>query len=230
MLLERARGSSATLGPTISRGRAWPVAAACGLVMAAQAGAMEAGVGSAPGTWSVGVMAGEALNHNLVDLVPKALQGQLDFEPSHVAGVVIRRGIEPPEWLAGWGRARDIGISTSLELTVLKSRGLATNSEVALDWRPGFTPWQWGPVSVEFAWGLGVSHSFGKPWSDYTDPDRPEGHRTLMHMAPEMAFRHQSLPDTSLSLRVHHRSGLYGVFAPRRVGSNHLSLVLMHAF
>jgi hypothetical protein len=83
---------------------------------------------------------------------------------------------------------------------------------------------------VEFAWGLGLSQTSGRPWSDYTDPDKPKGYRTLFHMAPEVALRFSGLPDTSLALRVHHRSGLYGVFAPRRVGANHLALVLMQRF
>lgn len=201
-----------------------------GLMAALPAAAAPAAAASGAGAWSVGLMATEAVNHNLPDLLPKAFRGELDFEPAHLRGVVLRRGLEPPRFLADWGAAHDIPVSTSLELSLLHSNGLADNSEVALDWRPAFTPWRWGPVSFELAWGLGVSHSFGQPWSDYTDPERPEGYRTLFHMAPEVALQHQDLPGWSLSLRLHHRSGLYGLFGPRRVGSNHLGLVLMRAF
>jgi hypothetical protein len=184
----------------------------------------------APSPWSVGLLAGHALNANLVDLLPQALQGELEFADSRLGGLVIRRDISPPNWLSQWGQAHQMPVATSLELSVLKSSGLATNTELALDWRPAFTPWQWPALSVEFAWGLGLSQTSGRPWSDYTDPDKPKGYRTLFHMAPEVALRFSGLPDTSLALRVHHRSGLYGVFAPRRVGANHLALVLMQRF
>jgi hypothetical protein len=210
--------------------------AACGAAFACVLGAVPAWAAapaaglSGPGAWSAGLLAAEALNHNLPDLLPKAFRGELDFEPAHLRGIVLRRGLTPPGFMADWGAAHDIPVSTSLELSLLHSNGLADNSELALDWRPAFTPWRWGPVSFELAWGLGISHSFGQPWSDYTDPDRPEGYRTLFHMAPEIAFQHQELPGWSLSLRLHHRSGFYGLFGPRRVGSNHLGLVLMREF
>lgn len=206
-------------------------AAVAGLCLAAAAPVAQAADRmNLPGSWAAGLFAGEALNHNLLDLLPKAVQGELDFEPAHLAGVVIRRGIEPPSFFAEWGARHDIPVSTSLELTLVKSRGLADNTEVTLDWRPSMTPWTWGPVSFELAWGIGVSHSFGQPWSDYTDPDKPEGYRTLFHMTPEIALHHADLPDWSLAMRVHHRSGIYGLAGPRRVGSNHLALVLMHGF
>ena len=186
--------------------------------------------GAPPGAWSVGVLGGEALNHNLQEVVPKALSGELQFEPAHLSGLVLRLSLEPPADLASWAASQDVGLSTSLELGLLQASGRAGNTELTLDWRPAFTPWQWGPVALEFAWGAGLSYSLGRPWSDYTDPDRPGGYRLLFHMAPEIALQHSDLPDWSLSLRLHHRSGLYGLFGPRRVGSNHLVLLLMHRY
>lgn len=192
--------------------------------------ALAQAVAPTPNPWSIGLLAGQALNANLVDLLPQAVRGDLDFADARVGGLVIRRDLTPPGLLSDWGAAHQVPVSTSLELSLLKSSGLATNTELALDWRPAFTPWQWSAVSLEFAWGLGLSQTSGRPWSDYTDPDKPQGYRTLFHMAPEVALRFSGLPDTSLALRVHHRSGLYGVFAPRRVGANHLALVLMQRF
>jgi hypothetical protein len=222
--------SSARYSPTPPWRRLLIAALASTVGMAASPAAQATDTLNLPGNWSAGLFAGEALNDNLVDVLPKAIQGDLDFEPARLAGVVIRRGIEPPAFFAEWGARNDILVSTSLELTLVKSRGLTHNTELALDWRPSVTPWRWGPVSFEFAWGFGVSQSFGQPWSDYTDPDKPEGYRTLFHMTPEIALHHADLPNWSLAMRIHHRSGIYGLAGPRKVGSNHLALVLMHGF
>lgn len=204
------------------------LAAGLGLCLGGQAGPMA--FAAPPGAWSMGVLGGEALNHNLKEVLPKALSGELQFEPAHLGGLVLRLSLEPPAEMAAWATQQDIGLSTSLEVGLLKASGLVDNTELTLDWRPALTPWQWGPVALEFAWGVGLSYSLGRPWSDYTDPDQPGGYRLLFHMAPEIALQHSALPDWSLSLRLHHRSGLYGLFGPRRVGSNHLMLMLMHRF
>jgi hypothetical protein len=204
------------------------LAGALGLTGAWASQAAPPAFGAPPGAWSVGVIGGQALDHNLPEVLPKGLSGELSFEPARVGGLVLRLSLEPPAEMADWAERQDVGLTSSLELGLLQASGLANNTELTLDWRPAFTPWQWGPVALEFAWGVGVSYSLGRPWSDYTDPDRPDGHRLLFHMAPELALQHSALPDWSLSLRLHHRSGLYGLFGPRRVGSNHLVLVLMH--
>jgi hypothetical protein len=199
--------------------------AVCAMALLAGTGARAADVGAVP--WSVGVFAGEGVQSDLLQILPDAIRGRLDFQPAHAEGLVVRYDIAAPEGMANFGREHDLGVSTSVELSILKMRGLTHGTEVALDWRPAIMPWHMGPVRVEFAWGLGFSHSFGAPWSDYTDPDKPQGYSSLFHMAPEMAFRTE---DWSLSLRIHHRSGMYGLFAPRKVGSNHVGLLLMHHF
>jgi hypothetical protein len=193
---------------------------------------VSAAANAEPGAsrWTIAVLGGEALNHNLPQILPKALQGDLEFKSAHLAGVIVRRDLAVPEGMAAWGHAHGMLIRTSLELDLLKASGLATNTEVTLAWRPVVTPWPEAPLRVEFAWGVGLSQSFGQPWSDYSDPDQPGGYRTLFHMAPEMALRWRDMPEASVALRIHHRSGLYGVFGPRRVGANHLSLVLAWDF
>jgi hypothetical protein len=183
-----------------------------------------------PPQWSMGIMGGEALNHNLTEILPKAVEGDLEFKPAHLAGVMVRRELEVPETFAAWGRAHGVLTRTSLELDLLKGGGLVHNTELVLAWRPAVTPWPDQPVQVEFAWGIGASQSFGEPWSDYTDPDHPKGYRSLFHMSPEIALRWRDNPSWSLAMRINHRSGMYGIFAPRRVGSNHLMLVLAHDF
>jgi hypothetical protein len=183
-----------------------------------------------PAPWSFGVLGGEALNHNVLEILPKAVQGKLEFKPAHLAGVMVRRELDTPEGFATWGRAHGMLTRTSLEVDLLKGGGLVDNTEVVVAWRPAVTPWPEQPVQVEFAWGMGVSQSLGTPWSDFVDPDHPNGYRTLFHMSPEIALRWRDAPDWSLTLRIHHRSGLYGVFGPRRVGSNHLMLALVRDF
>lgn len=198
--------------------------------LAAVPAAAQAQAAAAESNWSLGLLMGEGVNSNLLEILPDAVRGRLDFPGAHIGGLVIRRKIPAPAWLVNWGATHDIPVSTSVEASVLKASGLATNGELALDWRPSITPWHVGSVGFEIGWGIGVSQAFGKPWSDYTDPAKPDGYRTLFHMAPEIALRDAKLPDWSLALRIHHRSGIYGVVGPRRVGSNHLSVVVMHDF
>lgn len=231
--MNQRRGMLVRAGPAVNPRRLTPpalLALAAGLGLCLGCQAAPAAFAAPPGAWSVGVLGGEALNHNLQEVLPKALSGELQFEPAHLRGLVLRLSLEPPTEMAEWATRQDIGLSTSLEMGLLQASGLVDNVELTLDWRPALTPWQWGPVALEFAWGVGLSYSLGRPWSDYTDPDQPGGYRLLFHMAPEIALQHSALPDWSLSLRLHHRSGLYGLFGPRRVGSNHLMLMLMHRF
>lgn len=180
--------------------------------------------------WSFGLFGGEAANHNLTEMLPKALSGDFEFKSAHLGGLIVRRELPTPGWLQRFGAWASTPVGNSVEIGLYKASGLADNSELTIDWRPAIRPGQIGPITLEFAWGLGYSHSFGKPWTDYTDPNRPGGYRNLFHMTPEIAFIPTAAPNWSLALRVHHRSGIYGVAAPRRAGSNHLALVLTHAF
>lgn len=212
-------------------GPVWHVALLSAVAAAAALGAAPAHAGSdASGTWTVGVLGGEGLNHNFANLLPEAVKGNLDFQPAHLAGLVVQRELALPGGWADWAGRHGMQTRTSVEVDLLKGGGLVDNTELDILWRPAVTPWPELPLQVELSWGIGVSQSFGQPWSDYTDPDKPRGYRTLLHMSPQMAFRWHDLPDWALALRIQHRSGLYGVFAPRRVGSNHMALVLTHDF
>jgi hypothetical protein len=175
--------------------------------------------------WSIGWLAAKAVNADLVTMPEKALRGDLDMVPSYLNGLVVRRRLDGPTGLIQWAQSHGMQMNFQLELDWLRAHGETHNTDWVLAWRPSLAPWPDSAVSVEFAWSLGVSHSVGKPWSDYTDPDRPQGYRTLLHMGPEIALHPHAIPNLGLALRVQHRSGMYGLIAPRRVGSNHLALL-----
>lgn len=191
-----------------------------------------AGTASAAGDsdWSAGVFVGQAVKGNLSDILPRAFTGKLDFQTAYASGVLLRYELAKPGWLSDWSQRHGWPLSSSLEFGALQMSGLTHNTELDLDWRPAITFWQPGRFQIETAWGIGLSHSFGKPWSDYEDPEHPQGYKTLFHMTPELALRNEDLPGWSLGLRLHHRSGIYGTVAPRKVGSNHVGLVLMRQF
>ncbi len=174
--------------------------------------------------WSLGVAVGQALDSNLPEVIPNALKGDLEFGPAYLNGLLVRRDLGETDPIGAWIRGAGVPLATSIELFAAKAHGETSNVEVALDWRPALTLWSAGSWGVDLAWGLGVTHSFGKPWSDYYDPDRPEGYRTLFHMAPELALRYGAW---TAGLRIHHGSGLYGIVAPRHVGWNYLTLTLV---
>lgn len=184
----------------------------------------QAAPGDAPGAWTLGMVAGRAVDSNLFDIVPQGLGGDLKRVDSHLYGGLVRRELPAPGWLADWG------VSTSVELTVAHATGIAHNTDVALDWRPALSLWQFDGGTLDLAWGFGLLHSFGEPWSDYVDPDRPRGYRNFVHMAPELVLRWGPQREWGLGLRVHHRSGMYGLLAPRRVGANYPAVTLTRQF
>jgi hypothetical protein len=178
--------------------------------------------------WTLGLVGARAVDSNLGDLLPKLVKGELVTKNAELTGLLLRRSLEPPATWRRWADANGRVVSNGVELGLYKGSGLVSNTELTLDWRPAIRPWPGQSLDVEFAWGIGVSHSFGQAWTDMRNP--PSGYRTLLHMAPELVLKPTALPDWSLALRIHHRSGAYGLIGPKHLGSNHAALVLAHDF
>lgn len=218
-----ARPLVATLGLTAAI--AWAPAARAQTDTAAPATDTEAPI------WSVGVFGGKLYKDNLLDLIPHAVSGDLRGQDSDIAGVVVRRSLDNPGWVRAWGEWGGMPVFTGLEFGALHHNGELHFNEVVAGWRIGATGIQWRGLKVDVAGSFGLSHAFDKP--PYDNPDRTDdqdNYATLFYMAPEIAFRHDALPGWALALRIHHRSGIYGLVAPSHVGSNHVGLLLTRDF
>lgn len=78
-----------------------------------------------------------------------------------------------------------------------------------------------GPLRVNAAGGAGLSHAFGTPAYEDADPSEPDRrYRTQFLLVLETEWSLAQAPAWSLVTRIHHRSGVYGLIAPSKVGSN----------
>ncbi len=89
------------------------------------------------------------------------------------------------------------------------------------------------PVNFDIAAGIGFSYAFGTP--TYEDPvvsddGTLEYYRFQSYLHFDLEIYTPSLESLHLLLRVHHRSGIYGLIAPPKVGSNFVGAGLVYYF
>lgn len=181
---------------------------------------------------SVTVYAGQGANHNLRELPNKIITGNLDWDKSYLAAL-------------GFGKIRGTlgqsiesfqdtplaSLRHGYETVVVKHLGLQSNAEVGAAYMlktPDLEMWKLG---VNFGAGAGLSYALGNP--SYEDgPDNDPGRRYRMQLLAlfELEWRMIGIDNLSIITRVHHRSGVYGLIAPRHVGSNFLAAGMRYKF
>jgi hypothetical protein len=165
--------------------------------------------------------------------VPKAIfSGDWKEEPSYFTGVGLGKtrstlGDSFPSLQSGpFG-----GIKHGYELIYLQHRGRQTNAELAAAYWLRTPDLELGPLGVNFAAGAGLSHAFGTPSYEDGSADNPnKRYRTQLLATFEFEWKALAAPNFSLVTRLHHRSGVYGLVAPRRVGSNFAVVGLRYRF
>jgi hypothetical protein len=117
------------------------------------------------------------------------------------------------------------------ELMLLQHRGLQDHPELAAMYFVRTPALELGAVRVDFGTGAGLSHAFGTPFYEDGPRDDPQRrYRTQFAAFFELEWGLASVPAVSLVTRLQHRSGLYGVIAPRQVGSNFIAAGLRYHF
>lgn len=176
--------------------------------------------------------AGQGVDANLTGLPKQVLEGKIKWEPSYFTAVGYAKPAALPGWLTeslGYvGIDQPTGV---VEVIGVQHRGRQSNFEanMAFVLRTGFA--HFGPARVRAGMGIGVSYAFGTPtYEDGPEFDRSRRYRFQNYNAIELEAGLDQYPDTSLVTRVHHRSGLYGLVAPRQVGSNFLTVAVRHRF
>jgi hypothetical protein len=81
-----------------------------------------------------------------------------------------------------------------------------------------------GTSSVNLGWTNGLSYAFEKPAYEMgTSGIRGVDTRQLQYyLGIETEFTPSSTSPVNLILKIHHRSGIYGLISPQRTGSNYL--------
>ena len=199
-------------------------ALAC-LLMPGMAQAADA-IASKLAPTEIGLAFGRGLDVNLPDLPGKLASGNLPWDDSRFVGLYASRegrslGQASALLDRTWFRNVRQGITGSL----LKHRGLQSNWEAGLAYTLATPALRLGPVATSLKVGAGISHAFSRPsYEDgpFAEPDRR--YRTQFLLLVENHWRLADSDRWSLVLRVHHRSGVYGLIAPRNVGSNFLAV------
>ncbi len=167
--------------------------------------------------WSLFAYGGQWTDTRFVRIV---FRGQTDFQNAYV-------------WVVGGSRnlydvCRHLRVEG--EVNTARNTGRQNHSEIntafSLRWRT--FPWD-RYVDTSLAYGLGISHAFARPPIE-EEPER-RATRTLIFMPTELTFarpRSQGSPWEAM-LRIHHRSGAFGVFKDAG-GSNFVSLGVRYRF
>jgi hypothetical protein len=129
-------------------------------------------------------------------------------------------------WVAGAARKiDDFGENLGLEgeVNIAGNSGqqnhFELNTAAILRWRA----FPWGRyVATSFGYGLGLSYAFDRPAIE--DHPQRSASRTLIFMPTELTFGPPQ-SNWELMLRIHHRSGAFGIFKDAS-GSNFIALGL----
>jgi hypothetical protein len=159
-------------------------------------------------------------NTDLLDVPERSFSGNLTFDDSNFAGIGLSRVVVPSFSIPVIGTDHAFrGNRIEVEGQVLRHFGDQNHWEgtIALMFRTGRIPLFQG-LSVNFAFGEGLSYASERPRLEGSF--RVEPTRFLNYLAFEAEFSHASLPGVYFVPRIHHRSGVFGVIAPKESGSN----------
>jgi hypothetical protein len=178
------------------------------------------------------VYAGRGVDSNLRQLPSQIINDELPWERTYFAAVGLAHAHKPPQLFdrglhfLGWD-----GATTAVEVVVNKHHGLQDVWELGILGllRSPFA--HLGSVRARIGAGIGFSYTFGTPVYEDGSADEPNRRwRFQNYNAFELEMGMAQWPATTLVARVHHRSGLYGLLAPKGVGSNFVAVAVRHQF
>lgn len=173
---------------------------------------------------SLAIYAGQGIDNILLELPGDLLSGDIEWEKSYLAGFGLSKTFgtlgESMEFL----HDKSLGaISHGYELVVVKHHGLQDNLEAGVAYVLRTPDVHLGILGVNFAAGVGLSYAFDTPtYEDGPVEDPEERYRLQLLALFELEWRLRGIEQLSFVTRTHHRCGVYGVIAPRNVGSNFL--------
>ena len=221
-------------GPAAGRAARGVVAAlfrvsVCLVGLAAMVGSVQA---SPPRTDAVSLYQGQGVDANLINVLPKLFTGDLRFERTYFTAAGYYHPLETPRGLQSvldFLHVPDTG--AGFELIAAKHHGMQHNAEVDAAYALRFSKMSLYAFTVRFGIDFGLSYAFGRPsYEDGSVDDPDRRYRFQSYGAYELEWGHGAAPRISFVTRIHHRSGIYGLIAPRQVGSNFLALGLRYGF
>ena len=188
--------------------------------------------GDKPSETFLELATGHGADHNLQELPGKLLSGSIDWDETRYVGVYAGKRF------SRLGEAFPVFKNTPLRnvrhgftLTMLKHSGLQDNLEAAAAYTLTTPPVRLGFVATDLSVGAGLSYAFSRPAYEDGPLDAPERrYRGQFYLLIENEWLLPKHEQWRLVFRVHHRSGVYGVIAPRNVGSNVLGMGIRRFF
>lgn len=104
----------------------------------------------------------------------------------------------------------------------------AVNPFLLLTWQYSLFP---KTLITTFSIGEGVSYITGHPARETRDTERASNDRRFLNfLVVELTAASPEYPDWQLVYRIHHRSGVFGLYSPGIVGSTAVGLGIRHRF
>ena len=174
----------------------------------------------------------QGVDHNLRQIPEAILSNNLDRDKSYFVGVGLAK--TGPKLGDSVGRLQGTAMAElrqDFELLMLKHRGLQHNAELGAAYLLRTPDLQMGPVGVNLAAGTGLSYATGRPtYEDGPKDDLERRYRLQLLLLFELEWKLRNVDALTLSTRIHHRSGVYGLIAPPHVGSNFITVGLRYRF
>ncbi len=171
-------------------------------------------------SWHLTAYGGQWVDADLLEIPERAFTGSLSTERAYLVGAGLSRVVLPSFSIPLPGTDFAFrGNRIELEGQVLRHFGDQSHWEgtLALVFRTGPIP-LFGGLSVNLAFGEGLSYASERPRLEGNPELEPT--RLLNYLAFEAEFSHSSWPGVSFVPRIHHRSGVFGLFADKGSGSN----------
>ena len=161
---------------------------------------------------------GRCIDANLLEVLPKLLSGDLTTDDASILSVAYFRDFYT---LPLFGRENKLLFSYGGTLSVHPSYNLEGTINIRGTLREILPENDY--VDMDFSAATGLSYVWGD--LDYEDGTLSEPDKKYRFQSSEifqLDIYPRRNPATKFFFRLHHRSGMYGLIAPRRVGSNFL--------
>lgn len=186
------------------------------LLAAGPAGAVERNL------WAVTIFSGPLYEDSLGD----TLGAKASWSDTVLAGMAISRKFDR---VRSWFGPLKDKLDFELEAQAVKHFGdqdhWEANGLFLLRWL--WFPWD-GFLDTSLAAGEGVSYAFDVP--EVEARGKEDTPKTLNYLLFELTFSPPETPDTAFVLRVHHRSGIFGLYDGKRDASNAVVMGVRFAF
>lgn len=194
--------------------------------------AVRAETTSAPVFDSMTVFVAQGANHNLKELPERIIAGNPDWEKSYFNAVGLSRtGATLGQSWEMFQGTPFASIARGYELVLAQHHGLQDNAEVGAAYKLKTPDLELAALGVNFGAGIGMSYALGNPAYEDGPKDNPaKRYRTQLLLLFDLEWRVRGYDAWSLVTRIHHRSGVYGLIAPRHVGSNFMAAGIRYRF